>query len=111
VDYPQAGEEPASTLRGSKVKTRTPRGHRGRVSLEAVALFVGEVIGFFTRTVRAVRLLARDGRIPKPLRVLAGIGLLPIPGPLDEAVLVVLAPVFLVFYQGPMREAWEQSAC
>jgi hypothetical protein len=73
--------------------------------------FVGEVIGFFTRTVRAVRLLARDGRIPKPLRVLAGIGLLPIPGPLDEAVLVLLAPVFLVFYRGPMREAWEQSAC
>jgi hypothetical protein len=61
------------------------------------------------RTVTAMRLLARDGRIPKPLRLLAGIGLLPIPGPVDEAVLVMLAPVFLVFYRGPMREAWERA--
>ena len=77
---------------------------------QAVAVFMGEVVTFFTRTIRAMRILARDGRIPKPLRLLAGIGLLPIPGPLDEAVLVVLAPVFLVLYRGPMREAWERSA-
>jgi hypothetical protein len=68
-----------------------------------------EVVPFFMRTVTAMRLLARDGRIPKPLRLLAGIGLLPIPGPVDEAVLVMLAPVFLVFYRGPMREAWERA--
>ena len=37
------------------------------------------------RLLRAVKLLARDGRIPKPLRGLAAFGLLPIPGPLDEA--------------------------
>jgi hypothetical protein len=71
---------------------------------------MGEVVNVFTRTIRAMRYLARDGRIPKPLRWLAGIGLLPIPGPLDEAVLVVLAPVFLALYREPMREAWEKAA-
>jgi hypothetical protein len=64
---------------------------------------------FIRRTIRAIRLLAGDNRIPKPLRWLAGIGLLPIPGPFDEALLVLIAPVFLIFYRRPMREAWTQS--
>ena len=63
-----------------------------------------------TRTIRAITLLARDGRIPKPLRWIAGIGLLPIPGPFDEALLVLVAPVFLSFYREPMREAWRTAA-
>jgi hypothetical protein len=54
-------------------------------------------------------LLARDPRVPKQLRSVAGIGLLPIPGPLDEAVLLLIAPVFVIFYREPMREAWQKS--
>jgi hypothetical protein len=54
-------------------------------------------------------LLARDARIPKPLRWLAGIGLLPIPGPLDEIVLLLVAPILVGFYREPMREAWERA--
>ena len=61
------------------------------------------------RTVNAIRLLARDERIPKPLRWVAGIGLLPIPGPVDEFVLILIAPIFLAFYREPMREAWGRS--
>jgi hypothetical protein len=56
-----------------------------------------------------MRTLARDERIPKPLRLVAGIGLLPIPGPVDEVVLVLVAPAFLAFYRQPMREAWIQA--
>ena len=56
-----------------------------------------------------MRLLARDGRIPKPLRWIAGLGLLPIPGPVDEAILILVAPIFLAFYRRPMREAWAQA--
>jgi hypothetical protein len=61
------------------------------------------------RTLRAARILARDERIPKSLRWVAGLALLPIPGPFDEAVLLVITPVFAVFYRRPMREAWARS--
>jgi hypothetical protein len=65
---------------------------------------------FFGRVLRAIRLLARDERIPKPLRWLAGIGLLPIPGPFDEVLLIAVAPVFAIFYREPMKDAWRHEA-
>jgi hypothetical protein len=58
------------------------------------------------RAIRAVRILARDHRIPWPLRGLAAVGLLPIPGPVDEALLLVVAGLLYAFYREPMREAW-----
>jgi hypothetical protein len=61
------------------------------------------------RTLRAMRILARDTRVPRPLRWIAAIGLLPIPGPVDEIVLLLVAPVFAVFYREPMRDAWRRS--
>jgi hypothetical protein len=57
-----------------------------------------------------MRIVARDGRVPRSLRILAGIGLLPIPGPFDEVVLVLVAPVFFAFYRTSIREAWAQAA-
>jgi hypothetical protein len=51
----------------------------------------------------------RDGRIPRPLRWLAAFALLPIPGPVDEAVLLLVAPPLLLFYRGPMLEAWRSA--
>ena len=65
---------------------------------------------FFNRVIAAVRILVRDERIPHWLRWVAGISLLPIPGPFDEAVLLLVAPALLVFYRGPLREAWRQAA-
>jgi hypothetical protein len=56
-----------------------------------------------------MHLLARDARIPKPLRWIAGVALLPIPGPVDEVLLLLIAPVFVTFYRWPMREAWQQA--
>jgi hypothetical protein len=64
------------------------------------------VIDFFTRTVRAVRIAATDGRIPRPLRWLAALGLAPIPGPFDEALLIIVAIPLALFYRGPLAEAW-----
>jgi hypothetical protein len=61
---------------------------------------------FVARTIRAMQLLARDRRVPRSLRWVAAIGLLPIPGPVDEAVLLLVAPVFLILYREPMRDAW-----
>ncbi len=64
---------------------------------------------FTARTIHAARLLARDDRIPKPLRWLALFGLLPIPGPFDEAVLLIATPLLYVFGRQPMREAWRRA--
>lgn len=64
---------------------------------------------FLVRTIQAVKVLARDGRIPKPLRGLLVIGLLPIPGPFDEAALLLVAFPLLLFYRPTLRDAWRRS--
>jgi len=61
------------------------------------------------RLLRAVKLLARDGRIPRPLRGLAAFGLLPIPGPVDELALLVVGVVLWLFYRRTLTEAWAAS--
>ena len=63
-------------------------------------------MSFLRRTLRAVRLLARDDRIPRPLRWLAVLGLAPVPGPFDEAVLLLVAVPLFAFYRRPLRDAW-----
>jgi hypothetical protein len=67
------------------------------------------MVAFLRRTLRAVKLVARDGRIPKPLRGLAAVGLLPIPGPFDEVVLLLVAAILFLFYRERLREGWRQS--
>jgi hypothetical protein len=62
------------------------------------------------QTVRAARIAAVDKRIPRPLRWFAALGLLPIPGPVDEVVLVLVAVPLAVFYRGPLKEAWQQAS-
>ena len=64
---------------------------------------------FLSHTIRAVRLLARDQRIPRPIRGLIAFGLLPIPGPVDEAVLLLVAGVLALFYRAPLRDAWHSA--
>ena len=62
------------------------------------------------RLIRAVSILARDGRIPRPLRGLAAFGLLPVPGPFDEAVLLLVGAALWVFYRDSLRGAWAEAA-
>jgi hypothetical protein len=63
-----------------------------------------------SRLFRALKLAARDPRIPRPLRAVAAFGLLPIPGPVDEAVLIVVAPVMALFYRRQLADAWRRAA-
>jgi hypothetical protein len=70
---------------------------------------VRSALDFLKRTIRAVRLAATDKRIPKPLRWLAALGLAPIPGPLDEALLVIVAIPLALFYREPLRDAWSRA--
>ena len=64
---------------------------------------------FLRRTLRAVRFAATDERIPRPLRWLAALGLLPVPGPFDEAVLLIAAVPLVVFYRAPLADAWKRA--
>jgi hypothetical protein len=61
------------------------------------------------RAVRAARLVAQEGRIPRPLRWFAAFGLLPIPGPLDEAVLLLVAGLLWGFYRDELVAAWAEA--
>jgi hypothetical protein len=70
---------------------------------------VRSALNFLKRTVRAVRLAATDKRIPKPLRWLAALGLAPIPGPFDEALLLIVAVPLALFYRRPLKEAWTRA--
>lgn len=64
---------------------------------------------FLRRTIRASALVAKDPEVPRPLRAAAGIGLLPIPGPLDEVVLILVAAVLWILYRVRLRSAWERA--
>jgi hypothetical protein len=66
-------------------------------------------VSFFRRMFRTAKLVARDERIPRPLKWLAALGLLPVPGPFDEAVLVVVAAFLFVFKRDVLREAWQAA--
>jgi hypothetical protein len=41
---------------------------------------------------------------------LGGLGLLPVPGPFDEAVLLLAALILFVFYRPQVRQAWRDAA-
>lgn len=56
-----------------------------------------------------MKLLARDRRIPNPLRWAAAMGLLPMPGPLDELILLLVAGILWLFYPALLAEAWRQT--
>jgi hypothetical protein len=64
---------------------------------------------FVIRTTRAVKLVVRDGRIPRPLRWGGTLGLLPVPGPFDEAVLLLVGAILWVFYRDQLNEAWHRA--
>jgi hypothetical protein len=51
----------------------------------------------------------RDDRIPRPLKWLAALGLLPVPGPVDEVVLVVVAALLFALRRDVLREAWRAA--
>ena len=68
------------------------------------------MIRFVRRTARAVRIVLGHGGIPRPIRWLAALGLAPIPGPFDEAMLLLVALILYVFYRQELRQAWQDAA-
>jgi hypothetical protein len=65
---------------------------------------------FLRRSVRATRAVVRDGRVPRPIRWGGALGLMPVPGPFDEIVLLAVGGVLWLFYRDQLREAWRDAA-
>jgi hypothetical protein len=57
-----------------------------------------------------VKIVVGHRGIPRPLRWLAGFALLPIPGPFDEAVLLIVAAILFVLYRRELQQAWKEAA-
>jgi hypothetical protein len=70
---------------------------------------LSQSVTFARRLLSSVRLLARDGELPRWLRWLGALGLAPIPGPFDEAVLLVVAAILWLGYRERLRAAWRES--
>ena len=62
------------------------------------------------RHLNVARRLARDPLIPKWLRLLLLFGLLPIPGPVDDLVVVVVAAVIVVRYRHRVQHHYAHEA-
>lgn len=58
------------------------------------------------RPLRAAKLVARDPRVPRWLKLLALLGALPVPGPFDELVLVVVLVLLLARHRDHVMEVW-----
>jgi hypothetical protein len=65
---------------------------------------------FIARSIRAAKLVLRDGRIPRLIRWGVALGLLPIPGPFDEAVLLLVGGILWLFYRDRLTDAWKRAA-
>jgi len=68
------------------------------------------VRAFLGRAIRAVKIVVRDGRIPRPLRWGGALGLLPVPGPFDEIVLLGVGAIVWLFYRDQLAAAWRNAA-
>ena len=85
--------------------------HRtGRRKLYGIRTVISRTGSFVAHAARAVRIVVGHGGIPRPIRWLAAVGLLPIPGPFDEAVLLVVALILFALYRAELRDAWHESA-
>ena len=79
----------------------------------AISLVNGRKLQLKEHTLRLLRLvksLAKDRRIPRPVRWLVVAGLSPVPGPFDEIVLALAVLLLAVTRPGLARTLWRESA-
>jgi hypothetical protein len=62
------------------------------------------------RLFRLAKSLASDPRIPRPVRWLIVLGLMPVPGPFDEIVLALALLALAVVRPGIFKALWRASA-
>jgi hypothetical protein len=98
--------ETRSRPRGTQMEIRLGRRLTGSPWASGT---IDDVRAFLARTIRAVKTVIRDGRIPRPIRWGGAIGLAPVPGPIDEIVLLLVGGILWLFYRDQLREAWRHS--
>ena len=86
------------------------RGGGLAIQLSQIRYLALDVLELVKHTIRAGRIAATDQRLPRPLRLLAAVGVLPIPGPVDEAALLIAAVPLALFYREELTDAWRRSA-
>jgi len=79
---------------------------QGRLAARATASPFARGWRFACRVVKAGRGLATDRRLPRWLRALIWFGVLPIPGPVDNVVLVLAVAVVWVWFRPVLVDAW-----
>lgn len=62
------------------------------------------------RAARVARSLARDPRLPRPVRWLLMLSLLPVPGPFDELAGLLVLGLIALWWRPVLREALTSSA-
>jgi hypothetical protein len=62
------------------------------------------------RLVTTVTALARDPRIPRPIRWLLALAFLPIPGPFDEAIGLIALGLIALFWRPVLNEIRQRAA-
>lgn len=78
--------------------------------LEAARRLLRSIRPFLGRLLATVRIVLTNPRIPRPLRFGGAVALLPVPGPFDEAVLLVVAVLLWTFYRHELKDAWTRTA-
>jgi len=61
------------------------------------------------RLLKALQALARDPRIPRPVRWVLVLSLLPVPGPFDEMVGLLALGLIAVFWRPVLRDVLRQQ--
>ena len=92
--------------RGHGSRNASPRSRPRRPSRPS-SYYIGRVRrarALAGRTLRAVKIVVRDGRIPRPLRWGGAFAALPIPGPFDEVVLLLVGGILWIFYRDQLRK-------
>lgn len=74
-----------------------------------MARIIGLLISLFrfaTHVLRAAKSLAKDRRLPRWLRVVLVVACLPIPGPVDNIVQVMVLGIVAARYRPVLVDAW-----
>jgi len=61
------------------------------------------------RLIRTTKELIKEDKLPRWLKIMAAFGIAPIPGPVDEIILFLVAIILIIFYRTLVLTTWENQ--